>query len=122
MGSIKWFSSDSRDVPCTPFDRTNRTVIKEVRVNSTPDPANFIIIKHEVVNGFPIYLVRYPGVENFEGHKVLMYPQNFNTDLLANRMEPHFFTKGDSPIARFEPTSYGWLLAITLAKTMNNGI
>jgi len=107
-------SADSRDT-CS---KSERIVEKIVRVNSTPDPTNFIIIKHEVINGFPIFLVRYPEVENYEGHKVLMYPQNFNTDLLAIRMDPHFFTNGDSPIARFEPTAYGWLLAETLANNL----
>ena len=68
-----------------------------------------------MVNEFPIFFVNYPGVENYEGNKILMYPKYFNTDVLLNRMDPHFFTDGESPIARFEPTKYGWKLAITLA-------
>ena len=117
MGLFKLFSSDSRD--CTP---TERTIIKEVRINSTPDPTNFKVLRLEKVNGFPIFLVQYPGVQNYEGRKILMYPQFFNTDLLKKRMDPHFFTAGDSPIARFEPTKFGWKLATLLAESMNHGI
>jgi len=112
MGLIKWFSSDSRDC--------NQTKIVEVekiiKVNSTPDPTKFEIKWTRVENGFPIYWVIYPGVTNYEGHKILMYPKYFNTNLIKDRMDPHFFDKGDSPIARFEPTALGWRAAIALAK------
>jgi len=108
------FSSDSRDCNC------NQTKIVEVekivRVGSTPDPKNFKVIKRVVVNDYPIYWVKYPGVTNYEGNKILMYPRFFNEDLIKEKMDPHFFDKGDSPIARFEPTSLGWKAAITLAK------
>lgn len=110
MGVIKHFSSDSRE--------TVREVFIE-RTVSTPDPTNFRILKKETINGFPIFLVKYPGVENYEGRKILMYQRYFNTDIIAYRMDPHFFTTGDSPIARFEPTDYGWELAETLAKSMH---
>lgn len=113
MGSIKWFSSDSRDCGCsTPEERA---VIKEVRVNSTPDPKDFEVIKRVVVNDYPIYWVKYPSVTNYEGNKILMYSKFFNEDLIKEKMDPHFFDKGDSPIARFEPTKYGYGLAIKLA-------
>jgi len=113
MGLIKWFSSDSRT--CT---GTERVIEKMVRVNSTPDPTKFVVLKKEIIKGFPVFIVQYQDVENYEGRKILMYPRDFNTDLLQNRMDPHFFTKSDSPIARFEPTAYGWLLAETLANNL----
>ena len=111
MGVFKLFSSDSRDCP-----GTDRVIEKMVRVNSTPDPAKFKVLRKKIVNGYPIYLVQYEDVKNYEGKKILMYPKHFNTDIVKNRMDPHFFTKGDSPIARFEPTDYGWQLAEKLAK------
>jgi len=117
MGLKFLFSSDSRDCNCPPLPSAYAP-LKEIRVNSTPDPKDFIIIKHEVINDVPIYLIQYPGVENYEGYKILMYPKNFNTDLIKYRMDPHFFTRGDSPIARFEPTAYGWELAKKLAKNL----
>ena len=110
-------SRDSRDYGCVP----QRIVEKEViRIGSTPDPTNFNILKQQCVNGYWIYMVQYPGVTNYEGRKILMYSKNFNIDLLRDRMDPHFFTAGDSPIARFEPTKFGWKLAQTLAITLGN--
>jgi len=92
--------------------------IVEVRVGSTPDPKDFKVIKQIIVNGYPIFWVKYPSVKNYEGNKILMYPKFFNTDIIKNKMDPHFFTEGDSPIARFEPTAYGWKLATTLSKNL----
>lgn len=113
MGAMpKLFSSDHRD------DAAYYTgqEWKPIPNTSTPDPKNFIVKRKQVVNGFPIFWVKYPGVTNYEGNKILMYPKHFNTDLLKERMDPHFFDRGDSPIARFEPTKYGWELAETLAE------
>lgn len=107
------FSSDFRD--CSKEDNKKE---QSIRLNSTPDPTNFKIIKSIVVNGYPIFWVRYPGVSNYEGNKILMYPKFFDTNQIKNKMDPHFFTEGDSPIARFEPTKYGWKLATTLAENL----
>ena len=108
------FSSDSRDCSETKIVE----IEKIVRVGSTPDPKNFNIIKKEIINGYPIYLINYPDVENYEGNKILMYSKYFDISKIKDRMDPHFFDKGDSPIARFEPTQYGWKLAQTLAKAL----
>lgn len=113
---IKIFSSDDRD-KCN-CSCKKETVYVEKRINSTPNPNHFKIIKQEIVNNYPILLVNYPGVKNYEGNKILMYSKSFNLELIKNRIDPHFFTKGDSPIARFEPTDYGWELAITLDKNL----
>jgi len=115
MGMIKHFSSHYNDNGCnTP------PIIKyvETRVNSTPDPKNFKIIRKEIINGYPILLINYPGVKNYEGNKILMYSKHFDLNYLNNKIDPHFFTDGTSPIARFEPTKYGWELATTLATNL----
>ena len=116
MGVFKAFSSDIRDFG---FENQQPKIIEKIiRVKSTPDPKNFKILKKAIANGYPILKVNYPGVKNYEGDKILMYPKYFNLDIIKNRMDPHFFTAGDSPIARFESTKYGWELAITLAKNL----
>ena len=89
------------------------------RVNSTPDPTKFTIVKKVIVNGYPILWVYYPDVVNYEGSKILMYEKNFNLDLIKDRIDPHFFTEGDSPIARFVPTKQGIKMAILLAKKLS---
>lgn len=113
---IKLFSSDSRDYG--PFKSPGVPVIEPptvVRVNSTPDPTRFTIVRKTIENGYPILWVHYPDVENYEGNKILMYDKDFDLELIKDRIDPHFFNKGDSPIARFVPTGYGLGLAVTLA-------
>ena len=112
---IKLFSSDSRD--CGPYRPIPASTEVE-RVNSTPDPTKFVIRKKEIVNGYPILVVQYPDVLNYEGIKVLMYDKNFDLKLIKKRIDPHFFKEGDSPIARFEPTAAGIAMAHILAKNL----
>lgn len=113
---IKLFSSDSRDCGCGRF--SFQTEEKVVRLNSTPDPTKFEIVKEMIENGYPILWVRYPDVKNYEGHKILMYDKFFDLELIQDRIDPHFFTEGDSPIARFVPTAAGLAMAIILAKNL----
>ena len=113
MGVFKWFSSDSRD--CGGFPQPSTEI---QRVRSTPDPTKFVIRKKEIVNGYPILVVHYPDVLNYEGIKVLMYDKNFDLRLISERIDPHFFKEGDSPIARFEPTAAGIAMAHILATNL----
>lgn len=106
-------SSDSRDC-----GQSYQEVEKIVRVNSTPDPTKFNIIRQRVVNGYPILWVHYPDVENYEGNKILMYDKHFDLELIKNSIDPHFFTNGDSPVARFVPTDRGMYMAVKLAKAL----
>ena len=116
MGVMKLFSSDSSDYGCSYSNLHPEETV--VRVNSTPDPTKFKILEQDIVNGYPILLVQYPDVSNYEGIKILMYGKNFNLEKIKNRIDPHFFTDGDSPIARFEPTDYGFNLAQILANSL----
>ena len=117
MGLNLLFSSDSRDCDCS-RGYPQPEEVKVVRVNSTPDPTKFEIVKKIVENHYPILWVRYPDVKNYEGHKILMYDKHFDLELLKDRIDPHFFTEGDSPIARFVPTAAGWAMAIILANNL----
>ena len=114
------FSFDSRDHFWNDSRDCNQEIEKVplVRTGSTPDPTKFEILSQITVNGYPILEVNYPGVKNYEGNKILMYHKNFNLDLIKTKIDPHFFTEGDSPIARFEPTNYGFELALTLANNL----
>ena len=112
MGVIKIFSADSRDF-ADPY-KQEKTII----VNSTPNPRNFTLVRKVIVNGYPILWVHYPDVNNYEGNKILMYEKNFNLERLKNRIDPHFFILGDSPVARFEPTERGMYMAVKLAKAL----
>ena len=131
MGAWAPFSKDSRDTSCenTVYVGDEVTVVDEntirydgdtwVRVSATtPDATKFVVLKKKVVNGYPVFIVQYANVTNYEGRKILMYPKHFDTNAISRRMDPHFFDRGDSPIARFEPTARGWLMAETLAKNL----
>ena len=113
MGLNLLFSRDSRDCGCTfnPLQEPEVVIIfgnKELRE----------IVKKMIENGYPILWVRYPDVTNYEGHKILMYDKFFDLELIQDRIDPHFFTEGDSPIARFVPTGAGLAMAIILAKNL----
>ena len=114
MGLRLFGSSDSRDCSGYAFSDPDRVE----RINSTPDPTNFTVVKKAITNGYPILWVHYPGVENYEGNKILMYDKFFDLELLQDRIDPHFFTEGDSPIARFVPTAAGLAMAHILAKNL----
>jgi hypothetical protein len=111
MGVIKHFSADSRD-----FSTPIPTRIE--RVVSTPDPSNFEILKREAINGFTLLFVNYPDCKNYEGNKILVYDRKVCVTalIMTKKLDPHFFTKGDSPIARFEPTDRGWEMAKSFAR------
>ena len=117
MGVIKLFSSDSRDCGSGSFKKPPYEV-KVERIQSTPDPYDFEVRETVIINGYPICWVQYPNVDNYEGNKILMYPKHFDMNKVKDRMDPHFLDKGDSPIARFQPTQYGWELAIKLARAL----
>ena len=114
MGIRLFGSSDSRD--CSGYAYSDPARVE--RTNSTPDPTRFVIRKKEIVNGYPILVVQYLDVLNYEGIKVLMYDKDFDLELIQDRIDPHFFKEGDSPIARFVPTAAGIAMAIKLANTL----
>lgn len=118
MGINIFLSSDSREFNYKPPGVFYKEKPETYRINSTPDPEKFEILDKKIINGYPILTVKYPDVLNYEGKKILMYKKDFDLKLIEKRIDPHFFTEGDSPIARFEPTDYGLNLAITLAKNL----
>jgi len=85
---------------------------------NNPDPSNYEIIKSLQINENLVILIKYPDCNNYEGKKVLLYKNiSLNKLITQKQIDPHFSEnkKFKSPIARFEPTTRGWLLAI---KTM----
>ena len=84
-----------------------------------PNPKNYKVIKAEAVKSHLVVMIKYPDCKNYEGNKVLVY-QNMTLSALISRtqIDPHFSDKVKSPVARFEPTDLGWLLAIKLARAM----
>lgn len=88
-----------------------------LRTLPNPDPKNFRIIKaYEGVSGVALR-VEYPDCTNYEGVKILLFREVSLKRLLKRKtLDPHFCDKGfhKSPFARFEPTDFGWNIAVTL--------
>lgn len=98
------------------------TKIKEVfKKLPNPNPKNFKITRCETGRTHCVVMVRYPDCKNYEGLKVLLMPINFEEVYKLKELDPHF-CEGDhpSPIARFEPTDKGWMMAVTMMRMIEN--
>ena len=88
-----------------------------------PDPKNFKIIKANQNGRFLLILINYPDCTNYEGNKILLYENTTIYDLIEQEsIDPHFSNnpKKYSPVARFEPTDYGWELAEKLIRMIHH--
>lgn len=86
-----------------------------------PNPNNYKIIMSASNKKFLVVLINYPDCTNYEGNKILLYKGITLSALKAQRkIDPHFSDNANyaSPIARFEPTKYGWDCAIKLMESL----
>lgn len=87
-----------------------------------PDPSNYKIVKSRQIGEYLLMMINYPDCTNYEGNKILLFRGTELDRLLKqNAIDPHFCTnkKFQSPIARFEPTHFGWDCGIKLIKLLN---
>jgi hypothetical protein len=86
-----------------------------------PNPSNYKIVKVQQIGDYLLMLINYPDCTNYEGNKILLYKDITLVKLLCQqKLDPHFCNnkKYHSPIARFEPTDFGWNCAITLMNSL----
>jgi hypothetical protein len=121
MGCSPFLSKDSYpQSDCKSNTELDKALV-EARRNYNPQPDNYHIINHLEINDFLIVEILYPDCQNYEGRKILMYENTTLAKLLTQKLiDPHFSTseKYQSPIARFEPTKRGMMMAIKLAKNL----
>lgn len=83
-----------------------------------PDPNNYQIVKAEEKKGWLVVMINYPGCNNYEGNKILLFKGMTLVQLVNQKLiDPHFFPgdkKYKSPVARFVPTDEGWAMALAL--------
>jgi len=108
MGCIGWsISSNTFDIAEKQFSSGEAKL-------PNPDPYNFKILDFTRDGKYMIVRVNYPDCKNYEGNKILVF-QNVTTEQLhkLKALDPHFSNNPAvlSPIARFEPTDRGWLMA-----------
>ena len=83
-----------------------------------PNPKNFKITKLEQVRpDWCVVEVQYPDSKNYEGNKIMLYNSNEVEVRSAKSLDPHFCEHPNclSPVARFEPTAWGWYTAVFVA-------
>lgn len=91
-----------------------------LRKNNLPmlmNTKNYKVIKQYSYKNFIVLLLLYPDCTNYGGYKVLVFRGVQHVTELLDRnksIDPHFLENKVSPIARFEPTNNGWLMAKTL--------
>ena len=92
------------------------------RNSTNPNPTNFTIKKYEYDGAFLAIYINYPDCINFEGNKILVFSGASIEDLRKQKIiDPHFSDnkKYHSPIARFEPTHAGWVMALEFLRFLN---
>jgi len=117
-----WFEDEKPT--CVSERVIERVIEKPVYVDRfpNPDPLNWILNKSEEIGSFLIIDITYPDCVNYEGRKLMLYKWATVGDLVRQeKIDPHFSSnkKLHSPIARFEPTEYGWKMARILAKELD---
>lgn len=83
-------------------------------IPSDPNPNNFKVKACHSIGKYWISKINYPDARNFEGDKILLTSWN---PLEKTTIDPHF-EKDSGVLARFEPTKFGWNLAIQTAKSL----
>jgi hypothetical protein len=99
----------------------NVTVKQEPATLPNPDPSNYKIVKLEQHGSYLLMLINYPDCTNYEGNKILLYKDVTLAKLMFQKvLDPHFCgnKKYHSPIARFEPTQFGWDCGVRLMKNI----
>ena len=86
-------------------------------VPANPDPSRFTILgayECPLHHGYVAVQIQWHGVGNYEGRKILVYRATKAEIMRAERLDPHFAAERGPlvPIARFEPTTLGWRMAI----------
>lgn len=106
MGLFKLFSSGSE------VGDTSQSTLQP----GNPNPARFTIVKTEQCGMHLVAWVRYHGVTNYEGNKILVFLNREAESLYRlTWLDPHFDDKVyGAPFARFEPTKRGWYAAIRM--------
>jgi len=91
------------------------------KVKGNPDPSNWKIVKAKEIGNYLILKMNYPDCTNYEGNKILVFENVTMIDLVNQKaIDPHFFPANKSvksPVARFEPTDRGWLMAENFCST-----
>lgn len=107
-----------------PFHRSCFTASANPQATApNPDPSRWVLLKHKAYARSYVVMVQYKDCTNFEGKKVMVYfgrwPGVGRFIRKGRPLDPHFSEEPESPIARFQPTEFGWDMACAVAKGMS---
>lgn len=87
-----------------------------------PNPNNYEIIRSEQIGRYFVIEIKYLDCTNYEGKKIMVYEGHIEDLINQKSIDPHFAENKNymSPIARFEPTSEGWNMALLLIHSKLN--
>lgn len=89
-------------------------IVNNTVVSYDPNPNNFKVKDCHKIGNHWVSKINYPDAKNFEGDKILLTSWN---PLEKTTIDPHF-EKDSGVLARFEPTKFGWNMAIRTAKSL----
>jgi hypothetical protein len=81
-----------------------------------PDPAIYGWVTHLEEGPYTIVMLLYPGCQNYEGKKIVVYKESAAVLRQQKELDPHFLEHGISPVARFRPTAEGWRDAVLFCR------
>lgn len=80
--------------------------------NINPNPSNFKMLRRVDKGNISLIEVRFENCINYEGNKIIVMDKlQLEESIRTNNLDPHFSNKGQTVIARFEPTIKGWEMA-----------
>lgn len=86
-----------------------------------PDPDDFRVERWTAAGEYVVALLRYPNAKTWhDGKKLCVFRADVSQILYAKRIDPHFSEPRtpQTPVARFEPTFWGWEQACELANRL----
>jgi hypothetical protein len=88
--------------------------------DTNPDPGNFKLLRYAAYKNYIVVEILYPDCTNYEGRKICLYKASMDEVYSAESLDPHFCEEEHlSPVARFEPTDFGWNLALKTAEQLS---
>lgn len=101
---------------CSGGSYSQNATINTPPQSPNPNPYRFHIEEKLVMGNYTIMKVTYTDCSNFEGKKILVFDEKFK---LCKKLDPHFSTHTNSPIARFKPDENGWAHAKLFTDLLN---
>lgn len=91
--------------------------------SGNPNPSDWRVVREQQAGSACVLEITYPGCRNYEGRKIMVFRASGLAEIMRQnhgKLDPHFSNNRAylSPVARFEPTSDGWNMALECARRL----